>query len=73
MSRNKQKVNSRSSEPEKSSRVMSTAIEWTRSIVIAVGLAMLIRWPVAEPFKIPSGSMEPTFIDGDRIFVDKHV
>ena len=52
---------------------MKMAIEWSRSIVIAVGLAMLFRWPVAEPFKIPSGSMEPTFIDGDRIFVDKHI
>lgn len=48
-------------------------IEWTRSIGIAIILALLIRWPVAEPYKIPSGSMEPTFMPGDRIFVDKHV
>lgn len=47
-------------------------IEWTRSIGIAIILAMLIRWPVAEPYKIPSSSMEPTFMPGDRIFVDKH-
>ena len=44
-------------------------IEWTRSIGIAIILAMLIRWPVAEPYKIPTGSMEPTFMPGDRIFV----
>lgn len=49
-----------------------TALEWTKSIAIAVGIAMLIRWPVAEPFKIPSGSMRPTFLEGDRIFVNKH-
>lgn len=48
-------------------------LEWVRSIAIAIFLAMLIRWPVAEPYKIPSGSMEPTFIPGDRIVVDKHV
>ncbi len=48
-------------------------VEWVRSITIAIILAMLIRWPVAEPYKIPSGSMEPTFVPGDRIFVDKHV
>ena len=48
-------------------------VEWVRSIAIAVLLAMLIRWPVAEPYKIPSSSMEPTFVPGDRIFVDKHV
>lgn len=47
-------------------------IDWTRSIGIAIILAMLIRWPVAEPYKIPSSSMEPTFMPGDRIFVNKH-
>lgn len=47
-------------------------IDWTRSIGIAIILALLIRWPVAEPYKIPSTSMEPTFTPGDRIFVDKH-
>ena len=47
-------------------------IEWTRAIGIAIILAMLIRWPVAEPYKITSSSMEPTFMPGDRIFVDKH-
>ncbi|MFP6596452.1 MAG: signal peptidase I [Candidatus Hydrogenedentota bacterium] len=48
-------------------------VEWVRSIGIAVFLALMIRWPVAEPYKIPSSSMEPTFVPGDRIFVDKHV
>ena len=48
-------------------------LEWTRCIAVAVFLALLIRWPVAEPYKIPSSSMEPTFVPGDRIFVDKHV
>lgn len=52
--------------------------EWTKSIAFALALALLIRWPVAEPFKIPSGSMEPTLHGdervgrGDRIFVNKH-
>lgn len=52
--------------------------EWVKSIAIAILLAMLIRWPIAEPFKIPSGSMEPTLhgdnrmFYGDRIFVNKH-
>ncbi len=47
--------------------------DWTRSILVAVGLALLIRWPIGEPFKIPSGSMMPTLQDGDRIFVNKFV
>ena len=51
----------------------STIKEWVKSILIAIVLALFIRWPVIEPFKIPSGSMEPTFYDGDRIFVNKFV
>jgi signal peptidase I len=48
------------------------AMEWGRSILFAVALAMIFRWPILEPFKIPSGSMEPTFFAGDRIFVNKY-
>ena len=50
----------------------ANGIEWIRSFAIAIFLALLIRWPVAEPFKIPSGSMIPTLDIGDRIFVNKH-
>jgi signal peptidase I len=48
-------------------------LEWLKSIAIALALATLIRWPITEPFKIPSGSMRPTFMEGDRIFVNKWV
>jgi len=53
--------------------------EWLKSGLIAVGLALIFRWCIGEPFKIPSGSMEPTlhgdtgFMRGDRVFVNKHV
>ena len=42
-------------------------LEWVKSITIAVGLALLIRWPVGEPYRIPSGSMETTLHGDDRI------
>ncbi|MFA5142772.1 MAG: signal peptidase I [Candidatus Omnitrophota bacterium] len=45
--------------------------EWVESIVIAVILALIIRTFVVQAFKIPSGSMIPTFQIGDRIFVNK--
>lgn len=47
--------------------------EWTESIIIAVILALIIRTFVIQAFKIPSGSMIPTFKVGDRIFVSKFI
>jgi len=47
--------------------------EWVESIVIAVILALFIRTFVVQAFKIPSGSMIPTFQIGDRIFVSKFI
>lgn len=47
--------------------------EWVESILIAVILALFIRTFVVQAFKIPSGSMIPTFQVGDRIFVNKFI
>ena len=47
--------------------------EWAESIIIAVILALVIRTFVVQAFKIPSGSMIPTFQVGDRIFVNKFI
>jgi len=47
--------------------------EWGESIIIAFILAMIIRIFVVQAFKIPSGSMRPTFLEGDRILVSKFI
>ena len=53
------------------------AMDWLRTILIAGGLALLIRWAIGEPYKIPSQSMYPTLhgkpglFQGDRVFVNK--
>lgn len=47
--------------------------EWAESIIIAFILAMIIRTFVVQAFKIPSGSMRPTFLEGDRILVSKFI
>lgn len=47
--------------------------EWGESLIIAFILAMIIRTFVVQAFKIPSGSMRPTFMEGDRILVSKFV
>ncbi len=52
-------------------KVKSQTREWLESIIIAVILALIIRAFVVQAFKIPSGSMIPTFQVGDRIFVNK--
>jgi signal peptidase I len=48
---------------------------WLRELVIvvvvAVGVAVLLRVFVVQTFTIPSGSMMPTLDIGDRIVVDK--
>ena len=54
-------------------QVKSQIREWTESIVIAVILALVIRAFVIQAFKIPSGSMIPTFQIGDRLFVSKFI
>jgi signal peptidase I len=54
-------------------RVKSEAREWIESLIIALVIALFIRTFVIQAFKIPSGSMIPTFNIGDRIFVNKYV
>ena len=45
--------------------------QYLESIGWAVGIALLIRFFLFEPFKIPTGSMIPTLQIGDHIFVAK--
>lgn len=52
-------------------RLKSEVREWVESIIIALILAAFIRTYFVQPFKIPSGSMRMTLIEGDRLFVNK--
>lgn len=55
------------------------AVEWIKSALFALLLALSIRWAIAEPYRIPSSSMEttlhgdPHFLKGDRVFVNKWI
>ena len=45
--------------------------ETIRTVVYAVLIALVVRTFVVEPFNIPSGSMIPTLLVGDYLFVSK--
>ena len=47
--------------------------EWAESILVAFILAMVIRTFIVQAFKIPSGSMRPTLLEGDLILVNKFI
>ncbi len=45
--------------------------ETVRTVIYAVLIAFVIRVFAYEPFNIPSGSMKPTLLIGDYLFVSK--
>ncbi len=51
---------------------ISTLVEYARSFLPVLLFVLVIRSFVFEPFRIPSGSMMPTLLDGDFIFVKKY-
>ncbi|MDF9407447.1 MAG: Signal peptidase I T [Pelotomaculum sp. PtaB.Bin013] len=61
--------NNEVSSPQKDNRPFFREV--LESVAIAVLLAVIIRLFILEPFYIPSGSMEPTLKENDRIIVSK--
>jgi len=57
---------------KKTSRARQTLVEYCQSFFPVLLFVLVIRSFVFEPFRIPSGSMEPTLLQGDFIFVKKY-
>ena len=48
-----------------------SAIELVVTVAVAVGLALLIQAFIVKPYRIPSGSMEPTLAIGQRVLANR--
>ncbi|MDR2189148.1 MAG: signal peptidase I [Azonexus sp.] len=48
-------------------------VEWGADFFWVILIVFVLRSFVVEPFKIPSGSMTPTLLDGDFILVNKFI
>ncbi len=51
---------------------LRTLVEYSRSFFPVLLFVLVVRSFVFEPFRIPSGSMMPTLLKGDFIFVKKY-
>ncbi len=47
-------------------------LENTKTLIYALIIAIIIRSLIIQPFYIPSSSMEPNLLVGDRLFVTKY-
>jgi signal peptidase I len=56
---------------KRSKSTVHSAVELVVIIVVAIGLAIGIQAFLVKPYRIPSGSMEPTLSIGQRVLVDR--
>src|SRR6202042_1264608 len=49
----------------------NSIVELIVIVLVAIGLALAIQAFVIKPYRIPSGSMEPTLRIGQRVLVDR--
>ena len=49
----------------------NSIVELVVIVLVAIGLALAIQAFVVKPYRIPSGSMEPTLKIGQRVLVDR--
>ncbi len=56
----------------KNNKILNIIIDNLKTLLFALIIAILLRSLFFQPFYIPSSSMEPTLLVGDRLFVSKY-
>ena len=56
----------------KKNNIKDIIIDNIKTLIFALIIAVLLRSLLYQPFYIPSSSMEPTLLVGDRLFVTKY-
>jgi signal peptidase I len=56
---------------KRSKSATSSIVELVVIVAVALGLALAIQAWIIKPYKIPTGSMEPTLIEGQRVLVNR--
>ena len=69
----KESKNSNKKSPEKSYKksALREILEWTACIIIAVILALIVRYYIGTPTIVQHPSMTPTLLSGDRLFLNR--
>ena len=65
------KMARRNSDEAESDQPANIVVEYSKSFFPVLLFVLVIRSFLFEPFRIPSGSMMPTLLQGDFIFVQK--
>jgi signal peptidase I len=58
-------------EEKRGDRMAKVALDWIKTIIIAIIIALPVRWFIAEPFLVSGPSMYPTFHTGEFLIVDR--
>ncbi len=46
-------------------------VDTVATLAGAIAIALVVQWLVVKPYKIPTESMDPTFLKGDRVIVTR--
>jgi signal peptidase I len=63
----------KSKDATKRDELLKDNLEWADTGFSAILLASVVMFFIVQAFKIPSGSMRMTFIEGDHLFVNKFI